>query len=117
MLKPHKVDTRTYTCDECSELQQLYAPMLGCRACDYDICVSCAKLQADLQAKALAEAEARVAEEKARANSNAQESVDDDADILDPSVHHAANATPTHRSRQERQHQLFELLKSDERVR
>ena len=113
-MKPFKVDTRTYTCDECSELQQLYAPMLGCRPCDYDACVSCAKLQADLQAKALAEAEARVAKDLARIDANEGSS---DVGILDPGTHHTANATPTHRSRQERQHQLFELLKSDERVR
>ncbi len=65
-LKPFQVDTRTYTCDVCAGAQQLQATMLGCRVCDYDVCMSCAKLHADLKTRALLEAEQQRREEEVR---------------------------------------------------
>ncbi len=64
------MDTRTYTCDVCAASQQLQATLLGCRVCDYDICMSCAKLHADLKARALEEAEQQLREEEETVRKN-----------------------------------------------
>ena len=57
LLKAFKTDSTTYTCDLCTEAQQIHCTMLGCRSCDHDMCVPCARRQTELKRAALAEAE------------------------------------------------------------